>query len=486
MPESLLNRRDILKAAAIAGVTALADQVIAQPAPAPTTKPTPLVGIQIGALPLARGDIDQLFDTLRTVGGLNALFIFAFGHEARFIPMTQPGFRGGNYAIPHMEYYKGSNLTYDDMRAPEFPDVDILDRAMKTAGKHGFKIYALVEEAEGQPPSAPWQAFYEYDFHGRRQRDACSNNPAYRAFMLGLVEDYARSYKVDGFMWSSERQGGLTNALGARHGGIATDPGRSTCFCENCTKKAAGQGINVDRAKLGFAALEKFVRAGRSGKRPRDGYFVQCMRLMLNYPELLQWESFWINSRKELMIDIRNRVKTVNASTPVGFHVWHNASFSPFYRAEIDFADMAKNADFIKPVVYNSCAGSRINSFVDSVGQTIFGDIPPAEILQMVYKMFDYKEAPYEKLAAAGFSTDYIAREVKRTLDDVAGTNVPIYAGLDIDIPGSQYTADSVKQSVMSALTAGAQGVIFARNWGEMNPAHVAGVGAALKELGVI
>jgi hypothetical protein len=385
-----------------------------------------------------------------------------------------------------MQYYTGSNLTYDDMRAPEFPDVDILDRAMKSANKHGFKIYALIEEAEGQPPSAPWQAFYEYDFHGRRQRDACSNNPAYRAFMLGLVEDYARSYNVDGFMWSSERQGGLTNALGARHGGIATDPGRSTCFCEFCVKKAGGQGINVDRAKQGFNALEQFVRAGRASKRPRDGYFVACMRVMLNYPELLQWESFWINSRKELMIDIRNRVKIVNANTPVGFHVWHNASFSPFYRAEIDFADMAKNADFIKPVVYNSCGGSRMASFVDSVGQTIFGDIPPADILQMMYKMFDYKEAPYETLSATGFSTDYIAREVKRTLDDVAGTDVPIYAGLDIDIPGSQYTADSVKQSVMSALNAGANGVIFARNWGEMNPAHVAGVAAALKELGMI
>jgi hypothetical protein len=385
-----------------------------------------------------------------------------------------------------MQYYKDANLTYDDMRAPEFPDVDLLDRTMAATGKHGFKTYALIEEAEGQPPSPAWQQFYEYDFHGRRQRDACSNNPRYRAFMLGLVEDYARSYNVDGFMWSSERQGGLTNAIGARHGGAATDPGRSTCFCEFCVKKAAAQCIDVDRAKQGFIALEQFVRAGRAGNRPRDGYFVAFMRLMLKYPELLQWEAFWINSRTALMIDIRNRAKSVNPTTPVGFHVWHNASFSPFYRAEIDFAEMAKNADFIKPVVYNSCGGTRMLSFISSVDQTIFGDIPPAELLQMMYQMFNYKEAPYDSLAATGFSTDYIAREVKRTLDDVAGTNVPVYAGLDIDIPGSTYTADSVKQSVMAAFTAGANGVIFARNWGEMNPAHVAGVGAALKEMGMV
>jgi hypothetical protein len=202
---------------------------------------------------------------------------------------------------------------------------------------------------------------------------------------------------------------------------------------------------------------------------------------------LLQWEGLWINSRKQFMVDIRKQVKSVSADTPVGFHVWHNASFSPFYRAEIDFADMARNADFIKPVVYNSCAGARMTSFVNSVGQTIFGDVPPAELLGMMYEMLDYKEAAYGRLAAVGFSTDYIAREVKRTLDDVAGSNVPVYAGLDIDIPGAgpAYTAESVKQSVMTAFNAGANGVIFARNWGEMNPDHVAGVGAAVKELGL-
>jgi hypothetical protein len=487
MQGELPTRREILKAAAAIGVAALAGEAGGQ-ALAPEKKPEPIVGIQIGALPLSRGDTDGLLEHLRDLGGFNSLFVFAFGHEARFVPMAQRGFRGGNYAIPHMQYYTGSGLTYDDMRAPEFPDVDLLDRTTKATHKHGFKTYALIEESEGQPPTPAWEAFYEIDFHGRRQREACGNNPAYRAFMLGLVEDYARSYDVDGFMWSSERQGGLTNAIGARHGGAGIDPGRSTCFCEYCTQKGADQGINVNRARQGFVALERFVRSGRAGKRPRDGYFVTFMRLMLDYPELLQWESLWINSRKQLMIDIRNRVKSVKPNTPVGFHVWHNASFSPFYRAEIDFNEMAQNADFIKPVVYNSCAGGRMMSYIKSVGQTIFGDVPPAELLQVMYEMFDYKEAPLDQLTAAGFSADYVAREVKRTLDDVAGSNVPVYAGLDIDIPdsGAPYTADSVKQSVMAAFNAGANGVIFARNWGEMNPDHVAGVGAAVRELGLI
>ncbi len=88
-------------------------------ATAPALPADPIVGIQIGAGPLA-GDVDKLLDTLRD-HGLNSLFIFAFGHEARFIPMNGGNFRGGNYAIPHMEYYKDANLTYDDMRAPGIP-----------------------------------------------------------------------------------------------------------------------------------------------------------------------------------------------------------------------------------------------------------------------------------------------------------------------------------------------------------------------------
>jgi hypothetical protein len=485
-----VTRRDLLKAAAGMGAVAMTAAAHAQTSPAatpattPAKKPDPVVGIQLGAGPLA-GDVDKLLNTLHTVGGLNALFVFAFGHEARFIPMGQQGFRGGNYAIPHMQYYQGSGLSYDDLRAPEFPQVDILERTMKATRKGGFKTFVIVEEAEGQPPTAPWQAFYEIDYLGRRQRNPCSNNPGYRAFNLGLVEDYVRSYDVDGIMWSSERQGAFTMAIGAKHGGASSDPTRVTCFCEHCTTRAARQGIHVDRAKQGFAELAEFVRAGRAGKRPRDGYFVTLMRLMLKFPELLAWEQFWIDSRRQLMLDIRNKVKGISPRTPVGFHVWHNASFSPFYRAETDFADMAKNADFIKPVVYNGCAGSRIKTYVDSVAQTIFGDLPPEEVLRMHYEFFDYKEAPYAEVAGKAFSTDYIAREVKRTIDDIAANPVPVYAGLDCDIPGSTYTAESVKQSVLAAFGAGANGVIFARNWGEMNPDHVAGIGAAVKELGI-
>jgi len=123
----------------------------------------------------------------------------------------------------------------------------------------------------------------------------CFNNPNYHNWLLGVVEDYARSYEIDGIMWGSERQGPFSNALGASHS--QSDPGRVTCFCEYCQAKAKQRGINPVRAREGFLALEKFVRAGQKGQRPVDGYYVELWRLMLRYPELLAWEMLWTDSR---------------------------------------------------------------------------------------------------------------------------------------------------------------------------------------------
>src|SRR5438876_1007691 len=78
----------------------------------------------------------------------------------------------------------------------------------------------------------------ERDLYGRHQETLCVNNPNYRNFFSGLVEDFARSYDVDGIMWGSERQGALCDSLGATHDTPPIAPGEVTCFCEFCCKKA--------------------------------------------------------------------------------------------------------------------------------------------------------------------------------------------------------------------------------------------------------
>ena len=191
-----------------------------------------------------------------------------------------------------------------------------------------------------------------------------------------LVEDYARSWDLDGIMWGSERQGAFANALGAQHGGRSNDPGTSPASANSARRKARSAASTSDRAQEGFVDLEKFVRAGRAGKRPVDGYYVELWRLMLRYPELLAWENLWHDSLRETYTAIYDKVKSVKPDMGVGWHIWHNNSFSPIYRAEQDLQSHGPYSDFLKIVMYNNCAGERLAAYIESVGETVFGDVP--------------------------------------------------------------------------------------------------------------
>jgi hypothetical protein len=509
MHPSLPQRRELLKAAAALGATSALSsfsKLAAAPAPggAPASSPaapvpasprqTTLVGMATSVAPLVRGEVGRVLDDMQQRAGVNALFPFIYTHVPNRAGVPAANFHGGNYAMPHMQYYKDTNLTYEDMRGTEFGDVDVFARVIPAARQRGIKTFAWIIEDNRRGPGPRWEAQYEIDFRGRRAErhpgGPCNNNPWYRGHLLGLVEDYTRSYEIDGVMWGSERQGGLLNALGAYHNGARADPGGATCFCEFCQKKARGRGIDVERARLGFGELEKFVRAGRANQRPRDGYFVGFWRLLLNYPELLAWENLWVRSRHELQREIHQKVKSINPALPVGWHTWHNLSFSPFHRAEEDYAEMTAFSDFIKPVLYNNCAGERIKSFTDSTRGNVLGDLSSAQALEFLHATLNYDEASYDHVAAAGFSPDYVQRETRRTVEAVTGTRTQVWPGIDIDAPvgagSSQCTPESVKQAVLAIFKGGGQGVMLSRNYVEMKPENLSGAGAALKELGFI
>ncbi len=490
-----VERRDILKGAAALGVTAaLARGAKLMGAEASTAaKVAPTIGIQMNVGALAAPDLRPLLDDLKTRAGVNALFPFIYSNVNRWTGLPARGFVGGNFAIPHMQYYKDTSLTYKDMRATELGDLDVLEHTIAAAKPMGMKTFAWILENNESLSTSAWEPLYEMDFQGRRTdrhpSGPCNNNPAYIGYLLGLVEDYARSYDIDGVMWSSERQGGLFNALGAYHNGQGSDPGKATCFCEFCVKKAKAKGIDAERARAGFAEIEKYVKAGRARQRPRDGYFVEFFRILLRYPELLAWEQFWIDSRGELMAAIYQKVKSVKPSLQVGWHVWHALSFSPLHRAELDYAAMGKYSDFIKPVLYANCAGDRMRSFTDSVGANVFGDAPRGEMLDVFYGMMDYKEAAYDQVRAAGFSSDYVKRETKRCLD-TAGGNVQVWPGIDVDVPvpagASKRTAEGVKNDIIASFQGGATGVVLSRLYYEMDMTVLAGAGAAARELRIM
>jgi hypothetical protein len=489
-----MHRREFVKLSALgAGSALIGAQGLraAAAAPAPTAKP--LIGVATAAEPLARPDLGVLLDDVQKRTGANAFFPFIYSHIEERAGVHRAGFRGGNYAIPHMQYYKDTILTYEDMRGPEFGDKDLLALAIAASKPRGIKTFAWIIEDNRRPNIPRWAELYEVDFHGRRTdrhpAGPCNNNPYYRGYLLGLVEDYTRSYDIDGVMWGSERQPGLFNALGAYHNGAKADPGQATCFCEFCQKKGRDQGIDVERARAGFVELERFVRAGRAGHRPRDGYFTSFWRILLNHPELIAWENFWVRSRHEMQGELYRKIKSIRPELPVGWHIWHNVSFSPFHRAEENYADMTGFSDFVRPVLYSNCAGERMHSFVASVHQNVFGDIPPDEATDMLYRLLDYRhEAPYGKVAATGFSADYVERETRRAVTGVAAGATQVWPGIDIDVPvapgSSHCTPESVRETVKAVFRGGGTGVLLSRNFLEMKPENLNAAGEALRSLG--
>jgi hypothetical protein len=422
-----VNRREFLE------VTAVTCAALVMPTARQSAASSKMVGIQVGAVSFVDEGTEKVLDVLQERARVNTLFLAVFtygrGIAGRQIP-GQPlpdhgkqeydlNFHGGNFAIPHAQYYR--NTVLKETRAPDHGDLDILAEVLPAAKKRGMKIICWLEDVfRSDVPNI--EQVQERDLHGRNAETLCVNNPDYRNFLIGLVEDYARSYDIDGIMWGSERQGALSDSLGATHDVPPIDPGRVTCFCRFCQSRAKQSGIRVDRARQGFLELEKFVRSARNGKRPVDGYYVQFWRLLLRYPELAAWEMLWTDSLRDTYAAIYKTIKRAKPDIPVGWHIWHNNSFNPIYRAEQDLRELSPYSDFIKVVMYNNCGGERMALYADNIGSTLYRDLSKPSLIDLDYAFMGFKERSYDQIPHTGLSADYVYRETKRALEGVAGT----------------------------------------------------------------
>jgi hypothetical protein len=133
-------------------------------------------------------------------------------------------------------------------------------------------------------------------------------------------------------------------------------------------------------------------------------------------------------------------------------------------------------------------------SYIDSVGETIYGDVPADELLEFHYRVLGYDEAPYARLAQSGLKGDFVYRESKRALAHAAGWKTMILPAMDVDIPilsadldgrdaasVARCTRNDVADAFTQALRAGVPGVIVSREYTEMTPDHLSGVGDAVR-----
>ncbi len=492
-----MDRRNFIKAATGATAAALGslDPVLPQ---APQQKK--MIGIQVGAVSFLDEGVEKVLDIFQERAHVNTLFLAVFtysrgtgGRQVPGRPLPDHGkqeydlkFRGGNFARVHPEYYK--NTALKETRAPHHGDLDLLEMVLPPSRKRGIKTVCwLVDDFPADLPNV--DKLQERNLYGGNLPSLCFRNPDHRNFWLALVEDYIRSYEIDGIMWTSERRGPLDNALSARPGGSG-DLSRIGCFCEFCRRQAREQGINFERVREGFRALEAFVRNCASGKRPVDGHYVTFWRILLRYPELAAWEMFWTDGLRETYRAIYDKVKAIKPALPVGWHIAHSISFSPIYRAEQDVQELSRYSDFLKIVVYHNCAGERMASYIDSVNATLFGDVPKEQLLDFEYRVMQYKnEGRHDRIPFTGFSSDYVHRETKRAMEALAGTKTLLWPGIDIDIPtgasNSKSTPPGTRDAVLAALRAGAHGVVLSRKYSEMKLANLSGAGEAIRELGL-
>src|SRR5438874_4536419 len=482
------TRREFAKLIAATGVAA------GLPLEAQTTGER-MIGIQVGAVSFVDEGIAPVLDRFQHDAGINTLFVATFtygrgiaGRQVPGQPLPDHGkqeydtnFHGGNFARTHEQYY--SRTALKKIQAPDHGDFDVLAAVLPQARSRGMKVFCWYEDVFRDDLEGI-DRLQEVTLSGKKASTLCFHNPEVQAFWQALTEDYVRSYAIDGVMWGSERQGPFGNAIGAMHGGARSNPLEVTCFCDFCKREAKSRGIEAQRAIDGYTKLASLVLESRAEKRPADGYFVSYWRLLLKYPEILAWEKLWTEGQQSTYANIYQLAKSIRRDVGVGWHIWHNNSFSPIYRSDPDYAEFRKYSDFLKVVIYNNCGGPRLASYANSVSHTILADFSPEQVLDFTYKTQNYEEANLAELPSKGLSANYVRRETRRAVNGVTDA-VKIWPGIDIDIPTSngekKTEPQDVREAVQAALDADAHGVILSRKYSEMRLSNLRAVGGALR-----
>ncbi|RPI26359.1 MAG: hypothetical protein EHM61_11960 [Acidobacteria bacterium] len=482
-----------LAAFAAAGPIPALVKAAEQPAAARKT-----IGIQVGAVSFVDEGTETVLDLLQERGAVDTIYLTTFTYGRGLAGRQVPGqpfpdhgrqesdektFHGGNYAIPHPEFYDDTVLK--QTRAPEHGALDIVATVLPAAKKRGMRVFSSIEDVfRSDIPGVKEVA--EVDLQGRKTSTLCLYHPDVRAFWTGLATDLCKSYEIDGILFFNERNGPLLNALGASHAqSIASS--RVTCFCEHHQRAAREQGIDYERARQAYQKLDQFIQRALKDQRPSDGYFVEFWRLLVEWPEIIAWDRLFDLAKHQVLAEVNAAVKRARPGLQVGFHIEHVNSFNPLFRATRSYADLATKADFLKVVVYNNCGGERYVNFIRNVGSTVFRDVPKEEILRFNNHLLNYgEEAALDQLATTGLSPDYVFRETKRALAGVEGKCL-VLPGIDIGIPtgkaSRKASPEDTYDAVTAALKAGADGLILSRKYSEMQLSNLSAAGRAVRDL---
>lgn len=463
------------------------------------------VGMQISPISFMDEGVENMLDMFQSRIGVNTLLVGTISwlglKVGRRISWELEGWPdhgvpepykllGGSYIKHRPEFYK--NTIIDDFRAKdkELECKDVLEMIIPEARKRGMKIIPEVMEplfnyaghGGGNNIGIPnMPQCLEVDLFNRFSNEPCINNPDYRNWWYSIIEDYARNYDIDGVMWCNERRSPLDNLL------WGASP---NCFCKHCRHEAMERGIDVDRVMIAFKELYEYAQKARAGAEFVDGAMVEFLRVMYRNPEIMVWEKYWVERNKDMDRELYGIVKWVNPNLSFGLNVWNRNHFNLLRKAQWPWEEMADWADWVKPITYQHQAGGIYVKEMDNLHKSVLRDLDPQNLTPIMYDLLGLKEAPYDKLVAAGMDPDtYVYGQCA---DAVRGVNgkADVYMGIGVDAPRSSAdmavcTPDIVRRSVLATYRAGGKGVVFSPSYAGMNLTNLDGAAEALKELGL-
>ncbi len=493
-----MKRRDFVKHAALATIASQVKLAQGEPIKDRDHRAAPMVGVQIAPVSLLDEGIPQCLDTLQEKAGVNAVFIYSQTYHAGIKPKNV---LATDHGVPVRDFFKselpnlwvrhrgnafaGKVVQHEKPNANlEYGRRDLFDEIQRPAEARGVKIYARILEADArrQARIPGYADVLTIDHEGKRGHGPCWNNPHYREWVYTTIRELVSNYRLDGLQYGAERTGPLSHVL---YRGVTP-----TCFCQHCVGRNQELGINPTRAKEGYSKLYDLIKSietsavGGNHLRDRsktiDGVLSAVLRVIYRYPEVLSWDYQWFQSDEEICSEVHRIAKSIRPDIDSGRHVDHQrSSWDFFYRSAMSYDQMAKNADYIKPIVYHESMGPRLRSWVlDRAKDRFLHDLSLQQSLQLYYSLFGHdasKQPGVEELDRKGLGPEYVYREVLRCKQTV-GEQAKVYAGIGIDIPWylprgmerrpSDHT--QLTNAVSRAFDAGADGVLASREYNEM------------------
>ena len=326
----------------------------------------------------------------------------------------------------------------------------------------------------------------EIDLNGRRTTNPCFNNPDYRAYLSGKIESLLIGYpdEVDGIAWGCERMGPLDSMIDgggepspASASSARPRPASSASPCR-ARKPATANSANSSAPPPSRSPTATSPPSGAScSSTPKSSAGSHCGPTASRGAggALRPGQSHCAAKALRLPPDAEHDLQPVLPR-----------------RRGLHQAPQLSPTSSRSPLTTTPAARAwRPTS--TGLSRGIFHDAKPEDFLALYYKIMNYNEAPFDKLASVRPVAGLRRQRDEARADRRCAGQTKIYPGIDIDVPvlGADATGgenkrthpDDVKAALQAAFAAGADGVVLSREYVEMWLANLTAAGDTLKEI---